>query len=531
MTTAGGDNFRINPNNGTLSGHDPNIVGAAISGVAYANNQPGTTVTTLYTLDLISDQLMIQNGNAGTQTVVGPTGVNFSNANGFDIAAGVNAAVNNGLAPGFGTALLTVDGLVGLYNINLVTGAATLVGNFLGGATPVSGFTIQNEAAPTDILGGPLVSNENSAVGTLVGNLIGQDPDHQVLAYTLTDNAGGRFAIDNAGQVTVANGVLLDFEQNAVHSIGVRVTDADGLFFDKVFAVTVSDLNPEVATGDAGPNTLLGGSGNDTINGAGGHDVILGGGGNDYITSGDGTDKAFGEAGNDTVIGGSGDDYLNGGADDDLIIGNDGADTLLGDTGNDYLDGGAGDDLVMGGAGNDTVLGADGNDYVNGEDGNDLVFGGDGIDTLLGADGNDYLDGENGNDVVFGDGGNDTIIGGEGNDYLSAGAGDDNLVGGNGNDTLFAGSGSDYLQGDAGDDFFIFDGTFQTSIIIDFEPGTLAHHDVIQFNGGVFTDFADMMSHAVQSATNAVITDAGGHTVILANVVKANLISDDFVFA
>jgi hypothetical protein len=90
--------------------------------------------------------------------------------------------LNNGLAPGFGTALLTVDGLVGLYNINLVTGAATLVGNFLGGATPVSGFTIQNEAAPTDILGGPLVSNENSAVGTLVGTLIGQDPDHQVLA-------------------------------------------------------------------------------------------------------------------------------------------------------------------------------------------------------------------------------------------------------------------------------------------------------------------------------------------------------------
>ena len=54
---------------------------------------------------------------------------------------------------------------------------------------------------------------------------------------------------------------------------------------------------------------------------------------------------------------------------------------------------------------------------------------------------------------------------------------------------------------------------------------------MIQFNGGVFTDFADLMAHAVQSATNTVITDAGGHTVILANVVKANLISDDFVFA
>ena len=155
------------------------------------------------------------------------------------------------------------------------------------------------------------------------------------------------------------------------------------------------------------------------------------------------------------------------------------------------------------------------------------MFGGDGIDTLLGADGNDYLNGENGNDIVFGDAGNDTVIGGEGNDYLSAGAGDDNLAGGNGNDTLFAGAGSDYLQGDGGDDFFIFDGTFQTSIIIDFEPG---HHDVIQFTGGVFADFADLMAHSAQSATNTVITDAGGHTLTLANVVKANLISDDLVF-
>ena len=94
----------------------------------------------------------------------------------------------------------------------------------------------------------------------------------------------------------------------------------------------------------------------------------------------------------------------------------------------------------------------------------------------------------------------------------------------------FAGPGSDYLQGDAGDDFFVFDGSFQTSLIIDFEPGTASHHDVIQFTGGLFADFADLMAHSLQSATNTVITDAGGHALTLADVVKANLISDDFVF-
>ena len=42
-------------------------------------------------------------------------------------------------------ALLNVGGTVGLYSIDLVTGAATFVGNFLNGITPVNGFAIQND--------------------------------------------------------------------------------------------------------------------------------------------------------------------------------------------------------------------------------------------------------------------------------------------------------------------------------------------------------------------------------------------------
>src|SRR5215207_494544 len=118
----------------------------------------------------------------------------------------------------------------------------------------------------------------------------------------------------------------------------------------------------------------------------------------------------------------------------------------------------------------------------------------------------------------------------DGNDYLSAGPGDDNLVGGLGNDTLFAGSGSDYLQGDAGNDIFVFDAQFETSSVIDFTSGA-GVGDVIQFNGGVFTDFANLLAHAVQNGTNTVITSDGGDTLTLANVVRASLVSDDFVFA
>ncbi|MFL5152855.1 MAG: M10 family metallopeptidase C-terminal domain-containing protein [Microvirga sp.] len=248
------------------------------------------------------------------------------------------------------------------------------------------------------------------------------------------------------------------------------------------------------------------------------------------ITGTAGPDQLGGADGNDTISSGGGDDYLNAGLGDDFAFGDDGNDTVLGDAGDDYLNGGNGDDLIMGGAGKDTVLGAEGNDYINGSDGDDFVFGGDGDDIVIGDLGNDYLNGENGNNIVFGGAGNDTVIGGFGDDYLDGGTGDDILTGGVGNDTLFASSGNDYLRGDAGVDFFIFAGSFGKSLVIDFAAGPV-NHDIIQFNGGGFTDFASVLAHAVESGGNTVITSDTGDTLTLANVLRASLVADDFRFA
>jgi hypothetical protein len=162
VTTDTGLNFRINPNNGSLAGSDPMITpaGSQISGVAYTNDETGLAfnggVTTLYTLDSFSDQLMIQglgsNPNGGMQFAVGPVGVgDFSTANGFDIPPGVDTLVANfGVPSGSGLALLTVGGAVQLYSIDLVTGAGTLIGNFLDGITPASGLAILNPPSGAD---------------------------------------------------------------------------------------------------------------------------------------------------------------------------------------------------------------------------------------------------------------------------------------------------------------------------------------------------------------------------------------------
>jgi hypothetical protein len=187
VTTDTGLNFRLNPNNGALAGLDTSIVGSQISGVAYTNNHPDNGgITTLYTLDALDDQLQIQsNPNAGTQVAVGPTGVNFSVVNGFDIPIGVNAAALNGpVASGSGFALLTVGGTTGLYSINLVSGAATLVGNFLSGIT---GFAIQNNFGAPPHWAGSVGFNAHPAGWALagVGDLTG-DATSDVVWYNAT---------------------------------------------------------------------------------------------------------------------------------------------------------------------------------------------------------------------------------------------------------------------------------------------------------------------------------------------------------
>jgi hypothetical protein len=157
VTTETGLNFRINPDTGGIAGIDPGIIGNAISGAAFTNSETNNGgVSTLYTLDAISNQLKIQGAGAspnnGVQTTVGALGVDFLTANGFDIPPGVDTLVaNTGVSSGSGLALLNVGaGTILLYSINLTSGIATLIGTFLNGVTPVSGLAIQNTPSSAD---------------------------------------------------------------------------------------------------------------------------------------------------------------------------------------------------------------------------------------------------------------------------------------------------------------------------------------------------------------------------------------------
>ena len=113
-------NFRLNPNDGTLvsadtaliyaagdanAGQNPNVVGSA-----YTNNVAGAAATTLFGIDSNLDILVRQgstNGtlisaNSGQLFTVGALGVNTANLVGFDISGATGIAYASLTAPGSG---------------------------------------------------------------------------------------------------------------------------------------------------------------------------------------------------------------------------------------------------------------------------------------------------------------------------------------------------------------------------------------------------------------------------------------------
>jgi Domain of unknown function (DUF4394) len=101
-----------------------------VTGAAYYNNdQDMATATTLFGLDTSLDQVVIQSpANAGTLAATGKLGVDAQGDAGFDIH--YDAQTRGATGHGRGIATLNVGGSYRLYEIELLTGRAVLVGEF-----------------------------------------------------------------------------------------------------------------------------------------------------------------------------------------------------------------------------------------------------------------------------------------------------------------------------------------------------------------------------------------------------------------
>jgi hypothetical protein len=149
------ENMRFNPLTGGVAGTDTALTPAGDKvGVAYDRNVSATGgLTTMFVIDAGTDTLARQGGvdgtpspNGGVITDIGPLGANTSTNVGFDIALDGSARAS----------LNTAAGTTGLYNVNLATGAATLIGSFPANAQ-VTDVTHVG-AIPFDLARAPAIS-------------------------------------------------------------------------------------------------------------------------------------------------------------------------------------------------------------------------------------------------------------------------------------------------------------------------------------------------------------------------------------
>jgi hypothetical protein len=107
--------------------------------------------------------------------------------------------------------------------------------------------------APTDLALSATTVAENATTGTVVGTVSGTDPDaSDTKSYSLTDTAGGRFAINRTtGQLTVADGSLLNYESAASHTVTVQVTDSGGQSYSETFTINLTNVNEGPTGADA----------------------------------------------------------------------------------------------------------------------------------------------------------------------------------------------------------------------------------------------------------------------------------------
>ncbi|MGF1705567.1 cadherin domain-containing protein [Enterovibrio baiacu] len=194
----------------------------------------------------------------------------------------VSESISNGASTGLIVSAIDEDGDIvtysltddanGAFTIDSVTGEVTVADSSVLDYETAQSHTIDVEAVSTDgssstqtftisltddntefdvtaVTDSDASANtviESAAIGTTVGlTLQATDGDGtDVISYSLSDDAGGLFAIDPVtGVVTVAAG--LDYETATNHNITVVATSTDGTTSNQTYSITLTDDTSE----------------------------------------------------------------------------------------------------------------------------------------------------------------------------------------------------------------------------------------------------------------------------------------------
>jgi Ca2+-binding RTX toxin-like protein len=497
-------------------------------------------------------------GNGGTDTV------DYENA-----TSAINVNLANGTTSGWDSATLT-----GITQIYGGWYGGTLIGNdnttYI--AAPGGDTTLKAGASGAYLVGG--VGNDTFVGGA--GNddiIIGAGSGNNQV-----DGGGGFNTVDYIAQQGV---VVVDLYAGAWHPGGY-----DSL--TNIVNITGSDYG-NVLKGDYQNNIIKGGAGNDRIESRQGADTLTGGGGadtfvfepglgHDVITdfshaqgdkidltafsnihtlsdvqfmsnqSDGGTLIAFGGGGQLTLSnvqlsaltssdfafapGGGGsalphlfvstaaaENFAGGSASDTLSYANSRTGVIVDMPSGSSWDGTNNDTF----SGISNIIGSSYNDKLWGNGGDNVIDGHGGADQIIGGGGNDTISFASSASGVIIDLGSNSTWDGSNNDTLS---GIENAIGSSHNDKLWSDSANNTFTGGLGADAFSFWAHFGHDTITDFTP---AQGDTIVFSG-VFSNYADMSSHAAQNGADVVITDTAGDTLTLQHTHLADMQAAYFSF-
>ncbi len=243
VTSATRQNYRLNPNDGTLAATDGTLTYAAgdanasatpnVRAVAYANNLPSVTSTSIYYYDFNLNILATSTApNTGSINTIGSAGISAGSGTGIDMDIYTNpSTVANG---GF-LAASTAGGNSSLYMLNLSTGAATMVGMIGVGNNIIN---IATEVAPTPankliygLSGTNLVSFYSNAPNTLLTTvaITGIGAGYGIEGIDFRPATGELFALGYNRSTGAAQLYRLSTATGAATSVGSPSTLATGM--------------------------------------------------------------------------------------------------------------------------------------------------------------------------------------------------------------------------------------------------------------------------------------------------------------
>ena len=139
---ANGNNYRVNPANGTLATVNDGPTGRALSAAAYSNNDNNAaTGTTLYGYDQTTNQVVIfSDPNNGVNAPLGSSGITVNVANGvdFDIYSDLTTPATP-VNTAFAAAALNGTTAESLWAVSLVDGSFNQLGR-IGSGSNLSGL-------------------------------------------------------------------------------------------------------------------------------------------------------------------------------------------------------------------------------------------------------------------------------------------------------------------------------------------------------------------------------------------------------